>query len=158
MQATFPVLLTFTATALNGVLVGASLDQSIKQLPARHRMGTIAFSVYSRAADLSSNGIAWYAFIGVSSALVTIAAAVATFVTGSTFTQALPILIAAILSVLHSIATSQAAPTNFSQRKVANDEAALTAVFNKFEWWQTVRVILQVFTFVALLWAIFVLG
>lgn len=156
MQATVPVLFTFTATALNGVLAGASLDQSIKQLPARRRMGAIAFSTYSRAADLSGNGIAWYAFIGVLSALATIAAAVTTFVAGSA--QTLPILLAAILSVLHSIATSQAAPTNFSQRKVVNDEAALTAVFNKFERWQTVRVILQVLTFVALLWAIFVLG
>ncbi|HEV7235439.1 MAG TPA: hypothetical protein VGN15_04605, partial [Ktedonobacteraceae bacterium] len=145
----------FVATALNGVLVGASLDQSIKQLPARHRIGPIAFSAYSRAADLG-NGIVWYVFLGVSSALVTIAAAVLTFVAGNL--QTLPILIAAILSVLHSIATSQAAPTNFRQRKVANDEAALTAVFNTFERWQTVRAILQTLTFLALLWAIFVLG
>ena len=155
MQATVPVILTFTATALNGVLVGASLDQSIKQLPARHRIGMIAFSAYSRAADLG-NGIAWYAFLGVSSALVTIAAAVATIISGSAHT--LPILIAAILSVFHSIATSQAAPTNFSQRRVANDEAALIAVFNKFEWWQTVRAILQVLSFAATLWALFVQG
>lgn len=156
MQTTLPVLLTFIAVALNGVLAGASLDQSIKQLPARHRMRAIAFSAYSRAADLSSYGIAWYAFIGTSSALVTIAAALATFVAGSMHT--LPILLAAILSIFHSIATSQAAPTNFLQRKVANDEAALTAIFNKFERWQTVRVILQVLTFVATLWAIFVLS
>ena len=158
MQATIPVILTFTATALNGVLAGASLDQSIKQLPARRRIGSIAFSAYSRAADLSNNGIAWYAFIGVSSALVTIAAAVATFVSGSVFTQRLPILIAAILSLLHSIATSQAAPANFSQRKVTNDEVALTLVYNRFDRWQTVRVILQVLTFFVLLWAIFMLG
>lgn len=156
MQATVPVLLTFIAAALNGLLAGASLDQSIKQLPARQRMGAIAFSAYSRAADLSSNGIIWYAVLGIGSALLTIVAAIATFVAGNL--QTLPILLAAILSVLHSIATMQAAPTNFSQRKVANDEAALTAVFNKFERWQTIRVILQVLTFIATLWAIFVLG
>jgi hypothetical protein len=156
MQATLPVFLTFIAAAMNGLLAGASLDQSIKQLPARHRMGVIAFSAYSRAADLTSNGIAWYAFIGIGSALLTIAAAIATFVVGNA--QTLPILLATILSVLHSITTTQAAPTNFSQRKVANDEAALTAVFNKFERWQTARAILQVLTFIATLWAIFVLG
>ena len=156
MQVTVPVLLTFIAASLNGLLAGASLDQSIKQLPARHRMGVIAFSAYSRAADLTSNGIAWYAFIGIGSALLTIAAAIATFVVGNA--QTLPILLATILSVLHSITTTQAAPTNFSQRKVANDEAALTAVFNKFERWQTARAILQVLTFIATLWAIFVLG
>ncbi|MDQ6662101.1 MAG: hypothetical protein M3Z24_14195 [Chloroflexota bacterium] len=156
MQATLPVILTFIATALDGALVGASLDQSIKQLPARHRMGASAFSVYQRAADLGT-GIVWYPFIGISSALVTIAAAVATFVAGNS--QTLPILIAAILAVLHSIATSQAAPTALSQRNVAiDDAAALTAIFNKFEQWQTVRVVLQVLTFLAVLWAIFVLG
>jgi hypothetical protein len=156
MQATVPVLLTFIAAALNGLVAGASLDQSIKQLPARHRMGVIAFSAYSRAADLSGRGIAWYAFLGVSSALLTITAAVTTFVAGSA--QTVPILIAAILSVLHSITTTQAAPTNFRQRKVINDEVALTALFNKFERWQTARAILQVLTFIATLWAIFVLG
>lgn len=156
MQATLPVILTFAATALDGVLVGASLDQSLKQLPARRRMGAIAFSLYSRSADLSRNGVVWYAFLGISSALVTIAAAVGTFVAGSA--QPLPILLAAILSVLHSIATSQAAPTNFRQRQVATDEAALTAIFDTFDRWQTVRVILQTLTFVAMLWAIFVLG
>jgi len=156
MLATVPVLLTFAATALNGVLVGASLDQSLKQLPARHRMGVSAFSWYSRSADLSRNGVVWYAFLGISAALVTLAAAVTTFVIGST--HPLPILCAAILSVLHSIATSQAAPTNFRQRKVLSDEAALAAVFDTFERWQTVRVILQVCTFAVTLWAIFVLG
>ena len=156
MQVTLPVILTFLAAAFNGLLAGASLDQSLKQLPARHRMGVSAFSLYSRSADLSRNGVVWYAFLGISAALVTLAAAVATFVTESAHT--LPILLAAILSVLHSIATSQAAPTNFRQHKVLKDEAALAAVFDTFERWQTVRVILQVFTFAVTLWAIFVLG
>ena len=156
MQVTVPVILTFIALALNGILTGASLDQSIKQLPARRHMGAIAFSLYSRSADLSNNGIAWYVFIGISSALVTIAAAIATFVAGNV--QTLPILLAAILSVLHSLATSQAAPTNFKQRKVSSDEKALTAIFDRFERWQTVRVVLQVLTFLVTLWALFVLG
>jgi hypothetical protein len=155
MQLTVSVLLTFIAAALNGLVAGASLDQSIKQLPARHRMGVIAFSAYSRAADLG-NGIVWYAFMGVSSALFTIAAAIVTFIASSS--QTLPILIAAILSILHSITTTQAAPTNFRQRKAANDEQELTEVFNKFERWQTARAILQLLTFIATLWAIFVLG
>jgi hypothetical protein len=59
----------------NGLLVGASLDQVIKQLPARHRIGVIAFSDYSRAGDLG-RGIAWYAALGVGAALLTVIAAV----------------------------------------------------------------------------------
>lgn len=34
----------------NGLLVGASLDQTIKQLPTRRRIGVVAFSEYSKAA------------------------------------------------------------------------------------------------------------
>jgi hypothetical protein len=153
MRITVPVVLTFLAAMLNGILAGASLDQSIKQLPARHQMGAIAFSRYARSADLSQ-GIAWYAVIGVGSALATIAAAIATLVAGSANT--LPILLAAALAVLHSLATSQAAPIYLGQRSVRDDEVALTAIFNRFERWQTVRAILQVLTFLATLWAIFV--
>lgn len=56
-------LLLLIATAANGVLVGASLDQSIKQLLSRHRTGIISYSQYSRAADLG-NGIAYYGVLG----------------------------------------------------------------------------------------------
>ena len=35
------------ATALTGMLCGASLDQSIKQLPARHIISVKAFSAYA---------------------------------------------------------------------------------------------------------------
>ena len=145
--------LALAATALDGVLAGASLDQSIKQLPARHRMGIVAFSVYSRAADLG-NGILWYAILGIGAALVTIAAAAASLIAANPFDQTLPLLLAAILSILHSFATTQAAPTNFRQRKVPNDEAALAAIFAQFERWQTLRAALQVLAFAAMLWAL----
>jgi hypothetical protein len=49
--------------------------------------------------------------------------------------------------------TTQAAPINFSQRKVDQDEVALARVFNRFERWQTLRAALQVLNFAAMLWA-----
>lgn len=66
----------------------------------------------------------------------------------------LPLYVAAILSVLHSLATAQAAPTMFSQLKVEDDDAALATIFNRFEFWQTARCILQVLNFVATLWGL----
>ena len=141
------------ATAADGILAGASLDQSIKQLPARRRMGAIAFSVYSQASDLGP-GIVWYAILGIGAALLTLATALAALVQGATAPHAAPIYIAAGLAALHSLVTTQAAPTNFRQREAANDEAALTAIFNRFERWQTLRVVLQVLTFAAALWAL----
>jgi hypothetical protein len=78
-------------------------------------MGMTAFSVYSRAADLG-NGIAWYTIIGVSAAALTIAAAAVASWQGEAAGQAMPLGLAAVLAVLHSLATMQAAPTNCSQR------------------------------------------
>ncbi len=149
----YVVALALIATALDGLLAGASLDQSVKQLPARHRMGAVAFSAYSQAADLG-NGIVWYAALGVGAAVVTIGAAVAALGAGLPASRALPLWIAAVLSVLHSAVTARAAPTNFSQRKVAGDEAALASVFDRFARWQALRAALQVLTFAAMLWAV----
>ena len=68
--------LLVAAVLVNGLLVGASLDQTIKQLPARRRIGPVAFSEYSKAGDLS-NGVAWYATLGVGAAVLTVIAALA---------------------------------------------------------------------------------
>lgn len=146
-------ILILAATAATGILAGASLDQSIKQLPARHRMGMAAFSAYSRAADLG-NGVVWYAIIGVGAAAFTIAAAVVARLQGQAAGQAVPLDLAAALAVLHSLVTTQAAPTNFRQRRAMGDEAALARIFNRFERWQALRAVLQVLNFGALLWAL----
>jgi hypothetical protein len=144
--------LIIAATALAGLLAGASLDQSIKQLPARRRIGAVAYSVYARAADLG-NGIAWYAILGLGSALLTIAAAVAAFMQGAPLAVALPLYLAALGALAHSFTTSQAAPTMLRQRKIVNDEQALAALFSRFERWQTARATLQLATFALMLWA-----
>ncbi len=144
--------LVVAATALNGVLTGASLDQSIKQLPARHRIGAVAYATYSRVSDLGT-GIAWYAGIGVSAAVVTIAAAVVAVLGNVGSNRSVPLVITGVLSVLHSLTTSRAAPTLFSQRRVT-DEASLAAVFDRFARWQTARVCLHVLTFAMTLWAL----
>lgn len=86
--------------------------------------------------------------------MLTIAAANAAYLQGVPPTSATPLYVAATLAVLHSLATTQAAPTDFSQRQVAKDEAALALVFDRFERWQTLRVALQVLNFSAMLWAL----
>jgi hypothetical protein len=153
MSLSLTFVLIVAATAADGLLAGASLDQSIKQLPARHKIGPVAYSEYSCASDLGS-GILWYAILGIGAAVLTIAAAVAAFFQGVPPASSTPLYVAAGLAVLHSLATTQAAPTNFSQRGVAKDEAALARVFNRFERWQTLRTALQVLNFGAILWAL----
>lgn len=137
-----------------GLLAGASLDQSIKQLPARHRIGSVAYSQYSQASDLG-RGILFYAILGVGSAALCIAAAIAAALQGLLLSRAVPIYAGAVLALLHTLATTQAAPTNFSQRKVApDDEAGLAGVFDRFARWQAVRCVLQVINFGVNLWAV----
>jgi hypothetical protein len=147
------VALLVLAAVVDGLLAGASLDQSIKQLPARHRIGVRAFSAYSRAADLA-NGVWWYALLGLGGALLTLAAAGAAIALGLPIDQSAPLEIAAGLAIAHTFTTLRAAPITFSQRTVGDEEAALAAIFDRFERWQTVRAVLQLTTFLAVLWAL----
>lgn len=147
------VSLIAVATAVDGLLAGASLDQSIKQLPARHRIGVLAFSAYSRASD-QANGVAWYAALGVGGAVLTLAAAAAAVLAAASAQQRQPLLLAGGLSIAHTLTTARAAPINISQRSVGDDERALERIFDRFERWQTARAILQLATFLAMLRAL----
>jgi hypothetical protein len=147
------VCLLVAATIINGVLVGASLDQSIKQLPTRHRIGVVAFSEYSKAGDLG-RGTAWYAALGIGAAALTVIAAVVAL-TGRPGARSVTALwLAIVLTVAHSFATARAAPLNFSQRSAAGDPVRLAAIFDRFERWQTIRAVLQVLTLLSVGWAL----
>jgi hypothetical protein len=144
--------LLVAAVVINGLLVGASLDQSIKQLPARRRIGALAYSEYSKAADLG-NGIAWYVALGAGGAILTLVAA-GTALAGRPGSQARALLwLGVLLTVAHSVATGRAAPTNFSQRGAAGDAQRLTVILDRFARIQTVRAVLQTATLLVLVWA-----
>jgi len=144
-----------TATTLTGLLCGASLDQSIKQLPARHVIGVTAFSAYARAADLR-NGVIWYAVLGIGAALASIATAVLAWKGHAEQSYNLPLYLGAIFVVCHTICTTQAAPTYHAQKKIS-DEAELTKLFNKFEMIQTFRSTFIVLNFCCYIWALLIL-
>ena len=143
------------ATFATGLLAGASLDQSVKQLPARHRIGVAAYARYSQAADLA-NGVAFYATLGVAAAAFNLGAALSAASQALPGTPALAIYAGAILAILHSLVTARAAPTNHSQRHVS-DEGALTRLFNRFTRLQALRCTLQVANFAVNLWALIAL-
>jgi hypothetical protein len=117
-----------------------SADQAIKQLPARHQMGVVAFSRYSQAGDLS-RGVPWYATIGASAAGLALGAVTATVRSGVPGPRRA--LLAAAATVGHMLITAWAAPLNFSQRSVGDDPAALAQIFDRFEALNAVRAGLQ---------------
>jgi hypothetical protein len=103
------LLLLGLAIVVDGLLAGASLDQSIKQLPARHRIGMRAFSTYRRASDLAS-GVFWYACLGIAGAVLTLASAAWGLALELSPDQRLPLLLAAALAIAHSLRTARAGP------------------------------------------------
>jgi hypothetical protein len=141
------------AAVLTGLLAGASLDQSIKQLPARHRIGMAAYSAYSQASDLG-HGILFYGVLGIGAALLAIAAAIVSHLAAMPTIATVPADAGAAFAVLHSLTTLRAAPLNFSQRRVRGDPTALAHLFNRFARWQAARASLQVVDFGLLLWAL----
>jgi len=140
------------AISLTGLLCGASLDQSIKQLPARHIIGMKAFSDYAKAADLS-NGIIWYAVLGIGAALSSIITTVIVWINYSHTSYALPLYLGGAFAICHTICTTQAAPTYHSQKKI-QDEGELKKLFDKFERIQTFRSIFVLLNFICYLWVL----
>jgi hypothetical protein len=151
VESPMMVLLILTACA-TGLLAGASLDQSLKQLPARHVIGTRSFSEYSRAADLRS-GVAFYGILGGAVLLLNLASALVVSQVGIDQTGATAAYVGAFLAILHSLVTAIAAPVNFSQRGT-HDEADLSRIFDRFARLQAIRCVLQLANFAATLCAL----
>jgi len=133
------------AVVANAMLVGAGLDQHIKQLPARHRIGVVAFSEYSKAADLA-NGVAWYGVLGIGSAVLTLITAAVGLHSVSRVDVTVALCCAIVFTLAHSVGTARAAPINFSQRKAAGDPERLAVIFDRFTRWSRVRVGFQILT------------
>ncbi|MGH3679365.1 MAG: hypothetical protein ACRDT2_03645 [Natronosporangium sp.] len=145
--------LLVAAVAANGLLSGASGDQSVKQLPARRRIGVLAYSDYSRAGDLG-NGIAWYAAVGIGAAALSVLVAIMVLSQDPTSSQAAAAVTLLATSVIHMAITGRAAPTNISQRRHVGDEQALTQLFNRFERLQTARVLFNLAALGSAIWTL----
>ena len=148
-----PLILSVATTSIVGPLAGMSLDQAIKQVPARRRIGAVAYSAYSRAGD-QGNGLFLYPPLGIGSLLLAVAAAVSGHLAHLPSTLQALLDISGVLAVLHSLTTARAAPINWSQRKYQpTDEANLAHVLDRFAFWNGIRAILQTLNFAASLWA-----
>ena len=148
-----PLILAIATTAVIGPGAGMSLDQSIKQLPARRRIGAVAYSAYSRAGD-QGNGLFLYPPVGIGVLLLAVAAAVSGRLEHLPGILQTPLDISGILAILHSLVTARAAPINLSQRKYQpSDETNLARVLDQFAFWHNLRAVFQVLNFAVSLWA-----
>jgi hypothetical protein len=141
------------ATVIDGLLAGASLDQSVEQLPARHRIGVRAYSAYSRASH-AANGRFWLIPLGVGGAALTLATAIWAQTLELPGSRTLPLFIAGGLAIAHTLTTIRAATINVRQWRGTQDDEHLAGILDRFERWQSLRAALQFFTFGAAVWAL----
>jgi hypothetical protein len=147
------VFLMAIASAINGLLSGLNVDTALVKLPARKRIGVVAYATFARGNDLG-NGLVVYPLLGVSAAILTFLATALAFVERSPIEVLLLLALASLLSILHSFATTRAAPVMLSLKDTPDDEALLTAKLDRFAHWHTVRATVQVLAFFVLLWAL----
>jgi hypothetical protein len=135
------------ALVADGILAGLSLDKVIVQLPARRRIGVIAYAAYARAADLG-NGIAFYAAVGAGAAVLTVAAFAVAASRGAPGAVTGLLAAAALLSLVHSAMTARAAPTMFQIGRAGDAQAALAPLLIRFAHWSTARAAAQAATLI----------
>lgn len=141
------------AVVVCGIGAGASLDQSIKQLPTRRRIGVRAYSDYSRVADVRL-GLYWYVPLGVVWTVVNVMAAIIGWADGASGGRAVALVVLVTAVAWHTVLTAFAAPTVRSQRAVTADDQALGRVFDRFERLQLVRVVFDISALTAAVWAL----
>jgi hypothetical protein len=147
------LFLLVLATATNGLLAGLNVDTALVKLPARRRIGVRAYAIFARGNDLG-NGLVVYPLLGIGAVLLTVLATAIAFISHARG-EVVPLLsFATLLSVLHTFATTRAAPIMLSLKNAPDDEASLSAKLDRFAHWHTVRATLQVVTFFLLQWAI----
>jgi hypothetical protein len=140
------------AVIFNGLLAGMSIDTSLVKLPARRRIGNIAYAVFARGNDLG-NGIIVYSALAISAGLFVIAATIIALLEKINNNLLLQLIIASITTVIHFIGTVKAAPVMLSIKNTPDDEAVLKGKFDKFERWHGFRACFQLVTFLILLYS-----
>src|SRR5262249_44797951 len=152
---TLLIALLALATAVNGLLAGLNVDTALVKLPARRRIGAVAYATFARGNDLG-NGLVVYPLLGIGAALLAILATTFAYLALAPMKVLLPLSMALVLSLLHSFATTRAAPIMLSLKNTPDDEALLAAKLDHFARWHMVRATLQVVAFFVLLWALVV--
>jgi|ERR1051325_3361969 hypothetical protein len=128
------------AAILNGLLAGATADRFLIGIPAFRKLGPITWAEYSRRADLSFRGAAFYPTLEIGGTMLSVAAAVR---------SRQPIVAATAATALAGLLfTFKAAPNMLAVRNI-NDAEELRRRMDDFTYWSTFRGALQVAAFVA---------
>jgi hypothetical protein len=143
--------LSLAATAFGGILAGATAGRLVVELPALGRLGPKLWADYSRNADLSVRGAAFYPPLAFGHAALSVAAAVA--VANDRRARG-PAVAAAILTLSGLTLTLKAAPNMLSIRRLGDDAAALERARRAFNFWSRIRGACHIAAFLANVWSL----
>jgi len=143
--------LSLAAPALGGIVAGATADRLLVQLPALGRLGPKFWAEYSRNADLSVRGAAFYPPVAIGHAVLSVAAAVAL---AKNRRAREPAVAAAILTLGGLALTLKAAPNMLSVRHLGDDQVALERARSGFNFWSRIRGACHIGAVVANVWSL----
>jgi hypothetical protein len=129
-----------SAVVFEGMRAGAGTFRLVLDLPARARLGSVAFAEFCRATDLSTRGVVFYAIYGFGGVLLTLTAWLVT-ARGRSSPRVHNLLGAAVLwSIFVLVFTIQAAPLMWRVGSAPPDALLLAALLDRFTFWTTLRV------------------
>jgi hypothetical protein len=136
----------------NGLLAGTSFDTSLVKLPARRKIGNVAYAAFARGNDLG-RGVIVYSTLAITAGLFVISSTIVALLQHITGDLLLLLIAASITTIIHFVGTAKAAPVMLSIKNTPDDEAILKSKFDKFERWHDFRACFQIITFLVLLYA-----
>jgi len=142
------------AAGFEGLRAGAGTFRALLDLPARTRVGPLAFAEFSRATDLSTTGIVFYVVFGIGGALLT---AAVWFIAVRGRAPALVrglLATSTIASVLVLVLTARAAPLMWQVGSAPPDPALVRGLLDRFTAWTMARVACVNVSFAAVLAAL----
>lgn len=147
------LVLLGVAAGVNLAWAGAVTFRVLIDLPARHRIGPVAFASLSRATDLAG-GLVFYPTAAIGSAILAVAVCLVAMRTRAPGYLRRPAA-AAMASTLFVLAvTTRAAPIMFRIGSSPDDPAVIAPLADRFAAITDLRAILADAGAVALLWAL----
>ncbi|HVV51806.1 MAG TPA: hypothetical protein VHO06_19215 [Polyangia bacterium] len=145
---------TAIAVLFEGFRAGAGTFRVLLDLPARGRLGALAFAEFSRATDLSTTGVVFYVVFGVGGALVTgLAWLIAARRQAPALIRRL-LATSAVASLLVLLLTTQAAPLMWRIGSAPPAPVLLADLLDRFTAWTVARVVCVDVSFAAALTAL----
>jgi hypothetical protein len=139
------------ATVFEGLRAGAGTFRILLDLPARVRLGPIAFAEFSRATDLSMTGVAFYVLFGFGGAVVTSLTWLIAVRSGAPRRIRRLLAVATISSLLILVMTAQAAPLMWQIGSSPPDPVLIGNLLDRFTIWTVLRVVCADVSFLAVL-------